>query len=47
LKGYIGFFNSVKSEFFIGLPLHRLNGGSANVKALLSKVLFEDFGLIP
>jgi hypothetical protein len=47
LQGYIGFFNSAKSEFFIGLPLHRLNGGNANVKALLSKVLFEDFGLTP
>jgi hypothetical protein len=47
LEGYIGFSNSLKSQFFIGLPLHRSNGGNANVKALLSKVLFEDFGLTP
>ncbi len=49
LKGYIGFFNSVsrKSLFFIGLPLHKINGGNANVKALLEKVLFQDFGLVP
>lgn len=47
LKGYIGFSNTAKSLFFIGLPLHRANGGNANVKSLLSKVLFQDFGLTP
>lgn len=47
LKGFIGFSNSVKSLFFVGLPLHRLNGGNANVKSLLSKVLLQDFGLTP
>jgi hypothetical protein len=47
LKGYIGFSNSAKSLFFIGLPLHKINGGNANVKSLLSKVLFQDFGLSP
>lgn len=47
LKGFLGFSNSAKSLFFIGLPLHRVNGGNANVKALLSKVLFQDFGLTP
>jgi hypothetical protein len=49
LNGYIGFINSVSSKnlFFIGLPLHKLNGGSANVKSLLEKVLFQEFGLIP
>lgn len=47
LKGCIGFSNSAKSLFFIGLPLHKLNGGNANVKSLLSKVLFQDFGLAP
>jgi hypothetical protein len=45
LKGYIGFSNSTNSLFFIGLPLHRLNGGNANVKTLLQKILFEDFNL--
>lgn len=44
LKGYIGFSNSSKTLFFIGLPLHRLNGG---IKSLLTKVLFDDFGLTP
>lgn len=47
LKGYIGFSNTAKSLFFIGLPLHRANGGNANVKSLLSKVLYQDFGLTP
>ncbi len=47
LKGYIGFTNSDKSLFFIGLPLNKMNGGPANVKALLHKVFFEDFGLTP
>lgn len=47
LKGYIGFSNSAKTLFFLGLPLHRVNGGNANVQLLLSKVLFEDFGLTP
>ncbi len=47
LKGHIGFSNTPKSLFFIGLPLHRLNGGNANVKSLLNKVLIQDFGLTP
>ncbi len=49
LKGYIGFLNSVslKNLFFIGLPLHKVNGGNSNVKSLLEKVLFQDFGLVP
>lgn len=47
LKGYIGFSNSAKTLFFLGLPLHRVNGGNANVKLLLSKVLIDDFGLTP
>ena len=47
LKGFIGFENNSQSLFFLGLPLHRLNGGNANVKSLLNKVLFEDFGLTP
>lgn len=47
LPGYIGFSDSQKKNFFIGLPLHRLNGGQANVKQLLSKILFEEFGMTP
>jgi hypothetical protein len=47
LKGHIGFSNPSKSLFFIGLPLHRLNGGDANVKSLLNKVLIQDFGITP
>jgi len=47
MKGNIGFFDSEKKVFFIGLPLHRLNGGSANVKELFNRVLKEDFGLNP
>jgi hypothetical protein len=47
LKGFIGFFNNSKSEFFYGLPLSKSNGGAANVKSLLSKIFFEDFGVTP
>ena len=46
LSGYIGFYNNTKSIFFIGLPLNKCNGGSANVRALLNKVLIEDFGVL-
>lgn len=47
MDGYIGFSNSLKSLFFIGIPLHKSNGGNANVKPLLQKVLLQDFGLTP
>lgn len=47
LPGYIGFSDTQKKIFFIGLPLHRCNNGSANVKQLLNKVLLQDFGLTP
>lgn len=47
LPGYVGFSDTQKKIFFIGLPLHRCNNGPANVKSLLSKVLFQDFGLTP
>jgi len=43
LSGSIGFKNSDNSLFFIGLPLHLLNG-SATVPALLKKV-FTDFNI--
>ena len=45
LKGFVGFFNNTKSLFFYGLPLSKSNGGSSNVKSLLSKIFFEDFGV--
>lgn len=47
LKGFIGFYNNSKSLFFYGLPLNKSNGGNANVKKLLSKIFFEDFGVTP
>lgn len=47
LSGHIGFSNTNKSMFFIGLPLHLCNNGPANVKQLFNKVLFEDFGMTP
>lgn len=46
-KSFIGFRNSNKSLFFIGLPLSKLNAGQANVKKLMNKVIYEDFGFIP
>jgi hypothetical protein len=45
LKGYIGFTDLEKKLFFIGVPLNKANGGDANVKSLLNKVFFQDFGL--
>ncbi|MFZ2324035.1 MAG: hypothetical protein WAV89_10095 [Ignavibacteriaceae bacterium] len=47
LKGFIGFFNNTKSIYFYGLPLSKSNGGQANVKKLLTKIFFEDFGVTP
>jgi len=47
VKGFIGFFNNTKSLFFYGLPFNKSNGGAANVKTLLSKIFFEDFGVTP
>jgi len=46
LNGYIGFTDSQKKMFFIGVPLHKANG-NFNVKGLLNKVFFQDFGLTP
>ncbi|GBD87477.1 hypothetical protein BMS3Abin03_01411 [bacterium BMS3Abin03] len=45
LKGFAGFTNTSATEFFIALPLDKCNGGEANVKTLLEKVFFEDFGM--
>jgi hypothetical protein len=47
LKGFAGFTNSAVTEFFIALPLDKCNGGEGNVKLLLEKIFFDDFGLIP
>jgi hypothetical protein len=47
MKGYVGFTDSEKKLFFIGIPLNKANGGNANVQNLLRKVLFQDFGLTP
>ena len=47
LKGFPGFTNSSVTEFFIALPLNKCDGGNANVKPLLEKIFFEDFGLVP
>jgi hypothetical protein len=45
LRGFTGFFNNTKNLFFYGLPLDKSNGGESNVKALLTKIFFEDFGV--
>ncbi len=45
LNGNIGFFDTRKNLFFIGLPLHQCDGNAGTVKQLLEKVFFEDFGL--
>lgn len=47
IKGYIGFTDTDKKLFFIGVPLNKAEGGSANAKELLQKVFFQDFGLTP
>ena len=47
LEGFAGFTNIELTEFFIALPLDECNGGDSNVKELLERVLFEDFGLVP
>lgn len=47
LAGYIGFENSSKNLFFIGMPLHKMNGIPGSVAQLLTKVLFQDFNITP
>lgn len=44
LDGYAGFTNAEVTEFFIALPLDKCNG-TGNVKSLLQKIFFDDFGL--
>jgi len=41
----IAFKRNDNKIVFVGLPLHRLNGGSANVKAFFQKVFFDEFGV--
>lgn len=45
--GVIGFRTQSKNLFFIGLPLHLLNGGAQNVDELLEQIFFDDFGVTP
>jgi hypothetical protein len=47
LAGYIGFENSAKNIFFIGMPLHKMNGIPGSVAQLLTKVIFQDFNITP
>ena len=47
LAGYIGFENSSKNIFFLGMPLHKMNGIPGSVAQLLTKVLFQDFNITP
>jgi hypothetical protein len=45
LRGTIGFKNSDNSLFFIGMPLHLMNGVPGSVTTLLNKVFYTDFNL--
>ena len=47
LTRYIGFENSSKNIFFIGVPLHKMNGIPGSVVQLLNKVFFQDFNITP
>ena len=44
LPGFTGFTNIELTEFFIALPLDKCNG-TGNVKSLLQKIFFDDFGM--
>jgi hypothetical protein len=44
LPGFTGFTNIELTEFFIALPLDKCNG-TGNVKSLLQKIFFDDFGI--
>lgn len=43
----IGFKDNEGRRIFIGLPLHRLNGGQSNVKEFFRKVFIDEFGVRP
>ena len=47
LGGYIGFENSAKNIFFIGMPLHKMDGIPGSVAVLLTKVFLHDFNITP
>ena len=47
LNGPIGFLSNDKNLFFIGLPLHLLNGGGMNVNQFLEKVFIDEFNWSP
>ncbi len=42
----IGFKSNDNKIFFFGLPLHECDGYAGNVKLLLEKIIFDDFGLL-
>ncbi len=46
LSGNIAFETKNKSLFFIGLPLHLLDG-NGNVQKLIDKIFIQEFGLTP
>lgn len=43
----IGFKDNDTRRIFIGLPLHRLNGGQSKVKDFFRKVFVDEFGVQP
>lgn len=47
LPGFIGFTDTADRLYFIGLPLSKCNGTSGTAEQLISKVLFDKFGLVP
>ena len=42
----IAFKSNDNKIFFFGLPLHECDGNVGNVKILLDKIIFDDFGLV-
>jgi hypothetical protein len=45
INGPIALMDNSNSLFFIGLPLHQCDGNQGNVKLLLEKIFFDEFGL--
>jgi hypothetical protein len=45
LSGFIGFENSSKNIFFLGMPLHKMNAIPGSVAQLLTQVFFHDFNI--
>lgn len=46
VPGSVGFFNSTKTLFYLGVPLHRFDANN-NAIEFLRKVIFEDFAYTP